>query len=256
MSFQHQYTFEHIYSPISTSNNSTSQLTCRLQMFAPAHVNIWRTLVSGLPFLQSRAQAALPRRARLRSSTTHIRTDRPTTLPPPPTSNPPPPPLFTMGRGAAWDLAALVCEMAVRIIIGGALTLTAPVCWLLCRLRAGPRMQFSSVYGHATARRLCAAPPNTFPHLYMYNNTQRKHANTQKLTTAHHYYFHSYYRCKVLVTGASSGIGAALALASARPGVRIVITGRNEGRLRATAAACEVCLRAHIRSAWCRLCPH
>ncbi len=41
----------------------------------------------------------------------------------------------------------------------------------------------------------------------------------------------------VLITGASGGIGAALAKAYARPGVALALTGRNDERLGATAAA-------------------
>ena len=41
----------------------------------------------------------------------------------------------------------------------------------------------------------------------------------------------------VLITGASSGIGRALALAYAAPGVRLVLVGRDAGRLEATAAS-------------------
>ena len=40
----------------------------------------------------------------------------------------------------------------------------------------------------------------------------------------------------ILITGASSGIGAALALAHAGPGIRLVLTGRDGARLNAVAA--------------------
>ena len=43
----------------------------------------------------------------------------------------------------------------------------------------------------------------------------------------------------VLITGASSGLGAALAFAYAGPGVALGLVGRNEERLAATAAACR-----------------
>ncbi len=43
----------------------------------------------------------------------------------------------------------------------------------------------------------------------------------------------------VLITGASSGLGAALALAYAGPGVALGLVGRNEERLAATTAACR-----------------
>lgn len=43
----------------------------------------------------------------------------------------------------------------------------------------------------------------------------------------------------VVITGASSGIGKALAEAYAAPGVRLGLTGRNEQRLRAVVGACE-----------------
>ena len=43
----------------------------------------------------------------------------------------------------------------------------------------------------------------------------------------------------VLITGASSGIGAALARASARPGAVLHLSGRDHGRLEATVAACR-----------------
>lgn len=43
----------------------------------------------------------------------------------------------------------------------------------------------------------------------------------------------------ILITGASSGIGEALALVYARPGTTIVLTGRNQERLDAVALACR-----------------
>lgn len=43
----------------------------------------------------------------------------------------------------------------------------------------------------------------------------------------------------VLITGASSGLGAALALACARPGAVLHLGGRDAARLEATAAACR-----------------
>ncbi|XP_018802392.1 PREDICTED: uncharacterized protein LOC108977243 [Bactrocera latifrons] len=43
----------------------------------------------------------------------------------------------------------------------------------------------------------------------------------------------------VVVTGASSGIGAATAKAFAQHGCKVVITGRNEANLKSTEAACE-----------------
>ena len=43
----------------------------------------------------------------------------------------------------------------------------------------------------------------------------------------------------ILITGASSGIGAALALEFAGPGVRLALTGRDQGRLNAVAEACS-----------------
>jgi short-subunit dehydrogenase len=43
----------------------------------------------------------------------------------------------------------------------------------------------------------------------------------------------------VLITGASSGIGAALARAYAAPGVRLALFGRDEGRAREVAEACR-----------------
>jgi short-subunit dehydrogenase len=43
----------------------------------------------------------------------------------------------------------------------------------------------------------------------------------------------------ILITGASSGLGAGLAKNYAAPGVHLVLTGRNAARLAATAAACS-----------------
>jgi len=43
----------------------------------------------------------------------------------------------------------------------------------------------------------------------------------------------------VLITGASSGLGAGLAIAYAKPGVLIAITGRNKERLEAVAQKCK-----------------
>ncbi|MHA1151082.1 MAG: SDR family NAD(P)-dependent oxidoreductase [Alphaproteobacteria bacterium] len=43
----------------------------------------------------------------------------------------------------------------------------------------------------------------------------------------------------ILITGASSGIGAALALAFAGPGIRLALTGRDQARLSAVAEACR-----------------
>jgi short-subunit dehydrogenase len=43
----------------------------------------------------------------------------------------------------------------------------------------------------------------------------------------------------LLITGASSGIGAALALAYAGPGVRLALAGRDSARLESVAAACR-----------------
>lgn len=44
---------------------------------------------------------------------------------------------------------------------------------------------------------------------------------------------------EVLITGASSGLGRALALACAAPGATLHLSGRDEARLAETAAACE-----------------
>ena len=43
----------------------------------------------------------------------------------------------------------------------------------------------------------------------------------------------------VAITGGSSGIGAALALAYARPGVRLALAGRDRTRLAAAAHECR-----------------
>jgi short-subunit dehydrogenase len=43
----------------------------------------------------------------------------------------------------------------------------------------------------------------------------------------------------IVITGASSGIGEALALDYARPGVALALTGRDAGRLESVAAACR-----------------
>jgi short-subunit dehydrogenase len=43
----------------------------------------------------------------------------------------------------------------------------------------------------------------------------------------------------ILITGASSGIGEALAMAYAGPGVNLALSGRDAGRLEAVAAACR-----------------
>ncbi len=43
----------------------------------------------------------------------------------------------------------------------------------------------------------------------------------------------------ILITGASSGLGAALAAVYAAPGVALALTGRDEGRLAATAESCR-----------------
>ena len=43
----------------------------------------------------------------------------------------------------------------------------------------------------------------------------------------------------IVITGASSGIGEALALDYAAPGVALALTGRDAGRLEAVTAACR-----------------
>ncbi|HKF63957.1 MAG TPA: SDR family NAD(P)-dependent oxidoreductase, partial [Dongiaceae bacterium] len=43
----------------------------------------------------------------------------------------------------------------------------------------------------------------------------------------------------IVITGASSGLGSALAEAYAAPGIRLALTGRNGERLAAVAAACR-----------------
>ena len=42
----------------------------------------------------------------------------------------------------------------------------------------------------------------------------------------------------ILITGATAGLGEGLALAYAKPGVTLILTGRNAQRLEAVAAAC------------------
>jgi short-subunit dehydrogenase len=49
----------------------------------------------------------------------------------------------------------------------------------------------------------------------------------------------TYEYASILITGASSGIGRALALDYAAPGVRLVVSGRDESRLRTTAEECR-----------------
>lgn len=51
----------------------------------------------------------------------------------------------------------------------------------------------------------------------------------------------------ILITGGSSGIGAALAKAYAGPGVALALSGRNAARLEAVAQACRAC-GAEVRS--------
>ena len=43
----------------------------------------------------------------------------------------------------------------------------------------------------------------------------------------------------IVITGASTGFGEALALHYAKPGVSLALTGRNADRLKAVASACE-----------------
>ena len=43
----------------------------------------------------------------------------------------------------------------------------------------------------------------------------------------------------IVITGASSGIGASLARAYAKPGIRLGLTGRNEERLKQVLTDCE-----------------
>ena len=51
----------------------------------------------------------------------------------------------------------------------------------------------------------------------------------------------------ILITGASSGIGEALARTYAAPGVALALTGRDQARLAAVAEACRV-LGAAVRA--------
>ncbi|MDX2073341.1 MAG: SDR family NAD(P)-dependent oxidoreductase [Alphaproteobacteria bacterium] len=52
----------------------------------------------------------------------------------------------------------------------------------------------------------------------------------------------------IVITGASSGLGSALAVYYARPGITLYLSGRNEGRLAQTAGLCEE-LGASVRVA-------
>ncbi len=52
----------------------------------------------------------------------------------------------------------------------------------------------------------------------------------------------------ILITGASSGIGAALARAYARPGVQLALTGRHEDRLAAVVADCREAGAATVKA--------
>lgn len=51
--------------------------------------------------------------------------------------------------------------------------------------------------------------------------------------------FHTKNPQKILITGASSGIGRELALAYAKPGIDLALTGRNEARLNEVVNQCE-----------------
>lgn len=55
----------------------------------------------------------------------------------------------------------------------------------------------------------------------------------------------------ILITGASSGIGAALAIAYAGPGIRLILTGRDAVRLSETAAACRARGAVTVESVIC-----
>ena len=51
----------------------------------------------------------------------------------------------------------------------------------------------------------------------------------------------------LVITGASTGFGEALALHYAKPGVSLALTGRNAERLKAVASACEaLCVTASL----------